>query len=195
MNRNPVALVLLLGLSCGPPAVSSDEAARRAYLGLDRSLGKALTIGFQGFNQASSANISPQQTTGDDGGTMTITGQVDQGASANKGMRLRVELVGYTDGVVQLDGGASFKLVYGTDAGLPALDVQLKGIPSGTYSGTLKGSYGMSGDLSGNVTLDVSFAGQLESDGSGGTRRKPGTTTVTGSAQASGGTYQVNASL
>lgn len=91
------SLLLSVGLSgCGND-ISSDEQARRAYLGLDKSVGKSLQLGFAGFNAASSANIPAQTTTGDAGGTLTITGQVDQGASSNKGMRLRVGMAGYTD--------------------------------------------------------------------------------------------------
>ena len=35
-------------------AVSSEQQARRAYLGLDKSIGKAITLGFEGFNSATS---------------------------------------------------------------------------------------------------------------------------------------------
>src|SRR5215210_1711098 len=83
--------------------IDSDEQARRAYLGLDASIGKSLELGFAGFNSASSANITPQMAAGLEAGTLTISGQVDQGASANKGMRLRVGMVGYTNGLVVLD--------------------------------------------------------------------------------------------
>ena len=55
------------------------------------------SLGFAGFNAASSANIPPQMTTGDVAGTLTVTGQVDQGASSNKNMRLVEALVGYQD--------------------------------------------------------------------------------------------------
>jgi hypothetical protein len=51
-------------VGCGG-GVSSEEQAQRAYLGLDKSIGKALVLGFAGFNAASSANISPQSTSGD----------------------------------------------------------------------------------------------------------------------------------
>src|SRR5687768_3706351 len=91
-------LVFIVG-GCGG-AVKSDEDAQRAYLGLDRSIAKSLQLGFTGFNAASSANIAPQTATGDASGTLTVTGQVDQGASANKGMRLRVGMVDYSDGEV-----------------------------------------------------------------------------------------------
>jgi hypothetical protein len=62
----------------------------------------------------------PQMTTGTATGTLVVTGQVDQGASANKGMRLKEALVNYSD-----DG----KLTYNTDAAaLPALEMMLKSI-------------------------------------------------------------------
>jgi hypothetical protein len=172
--------------------VSSEETARRAYLGLDRSIGKSLTLGFAGFNAASSANIPDQSTSGDDGGTLIVSGKVDQGASANKGMRLNVAMAQYSDGVVSFDGG-TVRLVYSTDAGaLPALDLQLRNIPDGTWSGTLAGTYQMDGDLQGSVTLNLSLSGQLENDGTGKPRRKPGVTSVTGTATSSSGVYQVN---
>jgi len=39
--------------------VSSDEQAKEAYEGLNGSIGKSIILGFQGFNMASSTNISP----------------------------------------------------------------------------------------------------------------------------------------
>lgn len=172
--------------------VSSEETARRAWLGLDRSVGKSITLGFSGFNAASSANIPTQMTTGDDGGTLTISGKVDQGASANKGMRLEVAMTGYSDGVVAFDGG-TVRLVYSTAEGaLPALDLQLRNIPDGTYSGSLGGAYQMSGDLQGSVQLNLSMSGQLENDGTGKVRRKAGSSTITGTATSASGIYQVN---
>jgi hypothetical protein len=189
--RNRALVVGLLLLSCGPAQVSSEEAARRAWLGLDRSVGKSITLGFAGFNAASSANIPDQMTTGDDGGTLVISGQVDQGNSANKGMRLKVAMTDYSDGVVSFDGG-TVRLAYDTKAdALPALTMQLKGIPTGTWSGTLAGTYQMRGDLTGSVTLNLSMSGQLEANGAG-VRRKAGATSVTGTATSSSGTYQIS---
>lgn len=191
MNTKTLSLLTLFAVSCGPPQVSSEETARRAYLGLDRSIGKSLTLGFAGFNAASSANIPDQATTGDDGGTLTISGQVDQGSSANKGMRLKVAMAGYSDGVVSFDGG-TVHLVYATSSDQPALNLQLKNIPDGTYTGSLAGTWQMQGDLTGTVQLDLSMSGQIENDGSGKTRRKAGKTTVTGTATSASGVYQVN---
>lgn len=196
-SRARIVGALLLLVACGAPAVSSDEQARRAYLGLDRAIGKCLTLGFNGFNTASSANIAPQSTTGAKSGTLTITGQVDQGASANKGMRLKVGMSGYSDGDVVPDGGTPIAITYSTaDGGTPpALDVQLRNIPNGTLDGTLKGVFSMSGDLQGDVTLDLAMAGMIEATADGGTQRKAGTVTVTGTAKSGGGTFNVNLSL
>src|SRR5258708_4492138 len=66
-----------------PAAVQSEADARAAYLGLDPSIDRAIGLGFDGFNSASSANISPQTGKGALAGTLTVTGQVDQGASPN----------------------------------------------------------------------------------------------------------------
>ena len=191
-----VALVSAGCGGCGGTNVTSDEQARRAYLGLDKSVGKAMQLGFDGFNSASSANISPQSTAGAKSGTLTITGQVDQGSSANKGMRLRVSMTNYSDGDVLVDGGAPVAVTYATDGGtLPALDLSLKGIPTGTFTGTLVGDFGMSGGLTGVVSLNLSMAGDLEDGGNGTVRRKAGTTAVTGTATSGTGVYNVNLSL
>ncbi|HZJ53653.1 MAG TPA: hypothetical protein VFD38_05895 [Myxococcaceae bacterium] len=169
--------------ACGG-GVNSEEDARKAYLGLDPSVDKAITLGFAGFNAASSANIDAQTADGGVSGTMTVTGQVDQGASTNKGMRLFDALSNYSD-----DG----KVTYNTDqAALPALTINLKGIPTGTLDGSLNGSFMMSGGLSGQVSLALSFAGQLEAGADGGVQRKAGTTHITGTATSPAGTYNVD---
>jgi len=191
---------LSLGLAgCGDD-INSDEQARRAYLGLDKAVGKSLQLGFAGFNAASSANIPTQSGTGDAGGTLSISGQVDQGASANKGMRLRVGMTGYTDGEIAVGGDEDpVSLTYQTTsdtAQQPALNLSLRDIPNGTFTGTLQGTFQMTGDLEGDVTLNLSMSGQIEDDGTGKVRRKAGTTTVTGTARSGdGGEYQVNVTL
>lgn len=178
-----LCLAASLGLGCGS-GVSSDEQARLAYLGLDASIDKAIQLGFDGFNAASSANIPPQMTTGLASGTLKVTGQVDQGASANKGMRLFEELVAYSD-----DG----KLVYDTSASaLPALNMQLKGIPTGTLDGTLAGALAVSGELTGPVTLNLTFSGTLQAGTGTKVERKPGTTRITGTATSGNGVYRVD---
>jgi hypothetical protein len=167
-------------------AVQSTEDAERAYLGLDASIDRAITLGFDGFNAASSANIAPQAASGDASGTMTVTGQVDQGSSSNKTMRLSEALAGYADDP---------KLVYDTDAAmLPALGMKLAMVPNGTLTGTLVGTFAISGDLQGSVALDLSFTGELEPDPNDATRveRKPGTTQITGTATSGSDTYSVD---
>jgi len=194
------ASLFTAGLSgCGND-ISSDEQARRAYLGLDKSVEKSLQLGFAGFNAASSANIPAQMTAGNAGGTLTITGQVDQGSSSNKGMRLRVGMTGYTDGEVKVsEDEDAVDVTYNTTtdtAMQPALNLSLKNIPTGTFDGTLVGTFQMAGDLEGDVTLNLTMTGQLEDDGTGKVRRKAGTTTVTGTAKSGdAGEYQVNVTL
>jgi hypothetical protein len=176
-------LCLLLS-ACSSSTVTSDADARQAYLGLDASIDKAITLGFAGFNAASSANISPQTMSGTIGGTLTVTGQVDQGNSNNKGMRLFTSYVGYSD-----DG----KTVYDTDMqALPALDMMLKGIPTGTLTGALNGVVHMSGMEHGDLTLMLSFSGQLEQGPGNTVERQPGTTHITGTAVSAAGTYTVD---
>jgi hypothetical protein len=184
-----------LGLLCGcgsgdddsnQPAVKSTADAEHAYLGLDASIDKAITLGFDGFNAATNANIAPQSASGDQKGTMTVTGQVDQGASSNKTMNLSEALAAYSD---------NGHLVYDTvAASLPALGMKLSKVPSGTLDGTLQGSFNVSGDLKGSVTLDLTFTGELEPNAADPTKveRKPGTTHITGTATSGNDTYTVD---
>jgi hypothetical protein len=167
-------------------AVKSTADAERAYLGLDASIDRAIALGFDGFNAASSANIAPVTASGDAAGSMTVGGQVDQGASSNKTMRLTEALAGYADDP---------KLVYDTDtAALPALDMKLSMVPNGTLTGTLVGTFAISGDLQGSVALNLSFTGDLEPDPNDPTHveRKPGTTHITGTATSGSDTYTVD---
>ena len=187
---------LLALAACGSNNVSSNDDARRAYLGLDGSIDKSIDLGFKGFNQANSANIPTEMGTGSLSGTLTITGQVDQGVSANKQMRLDVAMSNYSDvaNFVYHTGGNPDA---GADAGTaPTLDMSLQGIPTGTLSGSLVGTFTMSGALEGPVALNLMFTGDLESDPDGGTNagviRKPGTTHVTGTATSPAGTYTVD---
>lgn len=201
--------VAVLAVGCGDDddGIDSNEAARRAYLGLDGSIGKSLNLGFDGFNAASSANIDPQAGEGDEAGTLTITGQVDQGSSDNKGMRLRVAMVDYTDGVftviyVNGDGDeeeVEVNLTYDTSDVIdeqPYLQLSLRNIPDGDFTGTLTGTYFLEGDIEGDVTLDLTMAGEIMAGGALGTVvRVPGTTTITGTATSGDGLYEVNVTL
>lgn len=178
-------LLCVLVAGCGS-GVSSEENARRAYLGLDASIDKGITLGFAGFNAATSANIPAQSVAGAMSGTLTVTGQVDQGASKNKEMRLVEEMVMYSD-----DG----KLIYATDpAAKPALGMSLKMIPDGTLTGSLNGAFTMSGELAGQVTLAVAFTGVLQPTAADATKpeRKPGTTHITGTATSPAGVYNID---
>lgn len=203
--------LLLIGLATaacgGDDAVNSDEQARRAYLGLDKSITKSIDLGFDGFNSASSANISPQTKPGDAGGTLTVTGQVDQGASNNKGMRLYIGMVAYDDGPFEIDADHNkIHVVYDTSTtqtDQPYLSMQLKNIPSGTLDGTLTsnttmtGVYNLSGDITGTLTLNLTITGMLmPATAPAITTRVPGSTTVTGTAtNADGGVYNISITI
>jgi hypothetical protein len=192
MQHYFVAFVLLG--ACGSN-VSSDEDAKRAYMALDTSVGKAIELGFAGFNAASSANISPQTADGSSAGTLVVTGQVDQGSSTNKTMRLDLAMAGYSDGSVSVDGNNT-SIVYNTGATVPTLDLDLMGIPTGTLSGSLAGPFTMSGDLKGTVTLDLTIDGMLAAGPNSTVIRAPGTTSVTGTATTdSGAVYDVDVML
>ena len=201
LNSRLCACLLVASAACSSSSsdIDSNEQARRAYLGLDGSIGKSLALGFDGFNTATNANIAPQLDAGTKAGMLTITGQVDQGSSANKGMRLRVGMVGYTDGPFVVDDkDTKIEVVYDTAADVttqPALTLSLKGIPTGTLDGTLIGTYHLSGDLAGDVTLNLTFAGMLQDAGGGDVTRAPGTTTITGTATQGDGVYDVMLTL
>jgi len=194
----PVLLVVLALAACGgSSSVSSEDAAQRVYFGLDRAVDRALNLGMDGYNAAQSANIPPQIGDGDVSGTLTVDGQVDQGVSSNKELRLTTAFARYSDTAERPDGGMADAgpsgLVYDTAAtALPALDLSLRNIPTGTFSGTLNGSVDVSGDLKGSVTLALSFDGALRSAGGSAIGRVPGSTHVTGTATSEFGTYMID---
>lgn len=201
MKLTCCALATVVALAaCGSDEIDSNEQARRAYLGLDGSIAKSIKLGFDGFNMASSANIMPQTTAGTSAGTITVTGQVDQGASSNKGMRLNVAMVGYTDGNVVIDDkNDTIKVVYDTSTDVskqPYLEMMLMSFPNGTLSGMLTGDYTMSGDLKGSVTLSLSFDGDTMDGGGGLVVRVPGSTHVTGTATTTdNGAFDVDVTI
>lgn len=197
-----VSLATLAGACSDDDEIDSDEKARRAYLGLDPSIGKSLNLGFAGFNTASSANIDPQVASGDATGTLTVTGQVDQGASANKEMRLYIGMVDYSEGVftvvVNEDETVEVNLTYDTSETQleqPYLHLSLRDVPDGDFTGELTGTYTMTGDLEGDVTLDLTMSGQIQAGANNTVERVPGSTTVTGTATSGDGLYDVNLTI
>jgi hypothetical protein len=206
--KHLVLLCLILGACSSDDTVSSDEQARRAYLGLDKSVGKSITLGFDGFNAATSANIAPQMVNGDatpTGGTLTVSGQVDQGASANKQMRLYVGMVAYSDGPITInDKGDTLAVTYDTSTtqtDQPYLQMSLMNIPTGTLSGTLDagatmtGVYHLTGDIKGDVSLDLQITGNLMAGPNSTVVRVPGSTHVTGTATSGDGMYTVDVTI
>jgi hypothetical protein len=190
----PILALALTLAACGS-GVDSDEAAEAAYLGLDGMVGKSLSLGFDGFNAATSANIPEQMTTGDVTGTLSVSGQVDMGASANKEMRLFLALVEYRDEVPDSD----LVTTYDTAEAAPAaLTLSLRGIPDATMTGTLVGRFIMVGDdVNGPVDLDLTITGMTEADPDavGNIRRVTGSTTVVGTATSDFGVFNVNVTL
>jgi len=180
--------LLLLGGCSDDDGVTSEATARQAYLGLEKMIDRAMDLGFDGYNAATSANIPPQTTNGDVGGTLTVSGKVDQGSSSNKEMQLELALVGYSDGM---------NLIYDTGSTRPALNMSLKKIPDGDLTGSLSGTFHVTGDLDGDVVLVLAIVAKLEPDPADNTkiRRKPGTIVVSGTATSVWGTYQVDLTL
>jgi len=200
-------LMVVTAAACSDDEIDSDEAARRAYLCLDKSISKSIDLGFAGYTDANSANIAPHMANGDSAGTLTVGGQVDQGQSANKGMRLTIGMVGYDDGPVEYNSDHdTVHVVFDTattTTDQPNLSLMLKSFPTGTVDGTLTsnttmtGVYTLSGDIKGTLTLNLTIAGHLMA-GTGGaiTARVPGMTMVTGTATNSdGGVYNISITI
>ncbi len=191
--RTPVlggACLLFLLAGCGG-GVDSDAAARAAYLGLDDMVEEAMNLGFDGFNAATSANIPEQSAMGDESGTLVVTGQVDQGSSPNKEMRLRAALTDYQDVVLVED---ELVIVYDSVDAPLELDLSLRGVPDGTLQGTLTGALEMTGDITGSVVLDLTIEGDIEPDpmDEARVRRVPGTTSIRGTATSPYGVFEVD---
>ena len=205
----PMPYLVMLSLStvaCSDDEVDSDEQARRAYLGLDKSIEKSLNLGFQGFNAAQSATIDPQMMPGEAAGMLTINSKVDQGSSDNKGMRLNVAMASYDDGnIVINDDGDTIHIVYDTAADVaaqPYLNLKLNNVPTGTLEGTLDansamtGVYQLSGDIEGELTLNLTINGMLMAGSNNTVLRVPGSTHVVGTATNSdGGVYNIDLTL
>lgn len=191
--RLTVTLMVLVG--CGGGKVTSDQEAEWAWIGLEGAIDKALTLGLIGFSEASSANIDAQEGVGDETGTITVTGQADQGSSDNKGLRLDVALVDYSDLVdVDDDDEEEISVTYDTPDGETLLaDLKLRDMPDGTLTGTVTGNVGMVGDLEGVITLALSIDGPTASDGADGVMLVDGQTHVSGTAtNDGGGVYEVD---
>ena len=194
MPRMTMALVCVFLTGC--KGVASEEAARLAYEGLDPAVATMLQLGFDGFNAADSANIDPQTADGLEAGTITVTGQVDQGNSDNKGMRLLGQLVDWTDGPVTSTEDEQLAVAYSTGDEAPLdVDFSLRDIPDGTLEGSIVGTVWMVGDLEDELTLDLTLDGTVEDDGAGGTQRTVGATTVVGTATSGYGTFAVDLTL
>ena len=191
------ALLCCFTFACGG-SVNDEDKARLAYLGLDNGIARAMQLGFDGFNAADSANIPTQTADGDVSGTMTISGQVDQGSSANKGMRLSMALEDYADDPVHpVDENGEereeeYEIHYDTGSAV-TVNFSLRDIPDGTMSGEISGTVTMSGDLEGDLELSLSLDGKIEQDPDDATktRREAGTTSISGTATSEFGEYRV----
>jgi hypothetical protein len=186
-----LASVALAGCSDDDgPVVDDEAAARLAYFGLDRSIDRVLDLGFDGFNAASSANIPTQQGNGDYAGTVTVGGQVDQGNSNNKGMRLDVAYAGYSDGQIAVDEDDEPIIIFYD--GSADVDLSMKGLPDADLTGSFVGTLTMSGSLEGPVSLSLSFTGKTEENAAMEIQREVGTTHITGTATSDFGVFAVD---
>jgi hypothetical protein len=198
LRNASVLIVIATAVGCGNGnSVTSDEQARRAYLGLDKSISKSLALGFAGYNAASNANIPTQMAAGDVTGTLTITGHVDQGTPNQASMGLAAAMAMYSDGKIVVDDkNDTITVTYATEmATPPSLSLKLNSSAGDTLTGSLDGDYAMSGDLQGTVTLNLQISGTF-SGTAPNVMRVAGSTTVTGTAvNSSGGTYMVNTKI
>jgi hypothetical protein len=201
MHRTLLSAVVLLcstALACSGN-VDDEDKARLAYLGLDNGIARAMQLGFDGFNAADSANIPTQTADGDVSGTMSISGQVDQGSSANKGMRLSMALDDYADDPVHPvdengeERDEEYEIHYDTGSAV-TVNFSLRDIPDGTMTGDISGTVTMTGDLEGELELNLSLDGKIEQDPDDATktRRESGTTSISGTATSDFGEYRVD---
>jgi hypothetical protein len=192
-------LTALLIAGCGDgDDLDSDAEARWAYLGFDTAIDKAINLGFDGYNAATNANIPEQNATGAVAGTMDITGQVDQGASNNKEMRLDLTLTDYDDGVFDdptTEDTEELGVAYTTDpAALPRLTLSLKNVPNGDLTGSLIGKFAVTGSVEADADFNLILSAEIQEDpqNAGDVIRKPGTLSITGTVTSGDGTYDVN---
>lgn len=190
------ALACFALVGCDDSSVGSDEEAQVAYLGMDRGVDRALKLGFQGFNAASSADIPPQTEPGIVSGTMTVSGKVDQGNSdSNKGMRLFVDLDNYSDGLVYQE--EEIEIFYFA-TGTLHLDLKMSDLPdNGHLSGpggnvAFYGFVGMEGDIEGDLYLNLYIDGTVSENADGDIKLEPGTTHIRGTAESPNGIYNVD---
>ncbi len=196
----PLLILAALGAcSSDNNSVNSNEQARRAYLGLDKSISKSLALAFQGYDAATNANIPAQMTTGDamPGGTLTIGGKVDSGTCSQLSMGLDVGMVKYSDGPFVVDNNnTKISVIYDTNTDVtmqPLLSIKLNASAGDSISASLMGDYTMSGDLKGTVTLDLTITGTFSGTCPNSVMRVSGSTHVTGTAvNSSGGMYTVD---
>jgi hypothetical protein len=198
LSNASLLMVIATVVGCGNGnSVNSDEQARRAYLGLDKSISKSLALGFAGYNAATNANIPTEMAAGDATGSLTITGHVDQGNAGQASMGLAAAMAMYSDGKIVVDDkNTTITVTYATDsAAPPSLSLKLNSSAGNTLSGSLDGEYTMSGDLQGTVTLNLQINGTFSGTAPNVTR-VAGKTTVTGTAvSSSGGMYMVNTTI
>jgi hypothetical protein len=114
-------------------------------------------------------------------------------------------MVAYTDGPIKInDKGDTIKVTYDTSTtqtDQPYLQMMLKNIPTGTLDGsltsggTMTGVYHLSGDIKGDVSLDLTFTGTLMAGPNNTVVRVPGSTHVTGAATSGDGMYTVDLTI
>lgn len=178
------ALLPLL-LTCAGCTLSPEEAVKQAYLGLDSSLDKTLGLAFTGFNESKDTDVPQQTAHGAWTGSMAILGTVEKTGTTDATLKLVEGMKEYCD-----DGKHTYDT---TSSNLPVLQLELKNMPIGTFTGSLTGEFTASDGVAGQVVLDLTFEGVVEPI-SGGTKVAPksGATHITGTTTLNSATYDVD---
>jgi hypothetical protein len=170
-------------VGCGSDTI--NQRAQTVYVEIQDVIYDSMELAFKGFNTATSATVPPQTKTGDNKGTLTVTGQVDQGTSPDKAMKLQLELVDYPS-------ASTTNTTFKTGATKPSLNINLKGIPNGTLDALLSGDFLMSGTLSGTATLSITMTGTLQKDPSNTSKVQPAKYSIKGTTKSDYGTHSVD---
>jgi hypothetical protein len=115
-------------------------------------------------------------------------------------MRLYVDVLDYEDGPFDdpntEDDVEELVVIYNTDAevGLPYLQLSLRNVPDGDFTGSLTGTFFVSGEVEGEASFSLSLSGgiQEDPDNPGIVVREPGTLAITGTVTSGDGLYTVD---
>ncbi len=183
MKHLVVVVLVAAAAGCSDSPSSVSPEAQTAYLGIDDSIGRAIDSALFGVNTSMTENLDPRSVPGLKQGQVVVLGQVDQGTAAAKSLRVDTDYTGFSD-----DG----TVIYDTNpASPPLLALELHSVPYGTLTGTFLGVFTLSGALTGTMTVNLTFDGQLQPAGNN-VERVLYSTQVSGTAVSAYGSYVVD---